>query len=107
VDGVYGAMHEDDGAQHVRPVGRVVVTMPDYMADTLSHLIANAYEIINRLSHMPSDAAGVDLDGPNLDLSVALYDASRLHGYGCCRRPALHEAAAGHPADTRAGRTRT
>jgi hypothetical protein len=95
VDGVYGAIPEGDEARDIRPVGRVVVTMPDYVADTLSHLIANAHEIVNRLSNVPSGAAGVDLDGPNLDLSVALYEASRRHGYRCCRRPALHEAAAG------------
>jgi hypothetical protein len=95
VDGVYSAMHEDDGAQRIRPVGRVVVTMPDYVADTLSHLIANAHEIVNRLSNVPSGVTGVDLDGPNLDLSVALYEASRRHGYRSCRRPALHDAAAG------------
>jgi hypothetical protein len=94
VDGVYGDLSPYERVQDPRRVGRVIVTMPDYVADTLSHLIATAHEIASRLCGEVLDVGSVDLDGPDLDLSVALHEASRLHGYELCRKAALHEAAA-------------
>jgi hypothetical protein len=94
VDGVYGKLNSDEQVPDDRPVGRVVITMPDYVADSLSHLIANAHEMVSRLCGVVLDVGSVDLDGPDLELSVALYEASRLHGHAYCRRPQLHEIAA-------------
>jgi hypothetical protein len=66
-----------------RPAGRVVVTMPDFVADTLSHVIRNAHTVAALLTW--SRVEDVDADAPSLDLAEALYEASCLHGYVCDR----------------------
>jgi len=45
VDGVFTDLDRDDPVPDDRPVGRVVVTMPDFVADTLAHALAKAWHV--------------------------------------------------------------
>jgi hypothetical protein len=45
VDGVLTDLDTDDPVPDDRPVGRVVLTMPDFVADTVAHALAKAWQV--------------------------------------------------------------
>jgi len=60
-----------------RPVARVVVTMPDYVADDLAHLLAC-------LGRIAGTCGGLDGSGMHTDsLAAALYTAAASGGHRC------------------------
>jgi hypothetical protein len=63
-----------------RPVGRVVVSMPDFVADTVAHLLAIGCRVATE------DASRDEADTPGPEeraLAEALFAASRAAGYRC------------------------
>jgi hypothetical protein len=79
VEGVFTDLDADDPVPSTRAAARVVVTMPDFYADTLAHLIADAWHLAHRLG-----GAGY-VGPPERALAEALYAASTVAGYRCPR----------------------
>lgn len=95
---VQGLIDLSDTVPSQRPVNRVTLTMPDFVADTLAHVLALGCRAAAAVpaSHAP-DRPGGPLEQEVID---ALFAASRVAGYRC---PAGH---AGWPA-LRLGRERS
>lgn len=75
-----GVVDLEDAVPAGRPVSRVVVSMPDFVADTVAHLLAAGWQAV------VEDAAGDGVDTPGVEeraLAEALFDASRAAGYRC------------------------
>jgi hypothetical protein len=60
-----------------RVVGRIVITLPDYAADSLSHLI----EAVYRLSEVFGEPEWLGLN--DRELAAALFEAAAASGYHC------------------------
>jgi hypothetical protein len=76
VDGVYAELDPDDPVPDPRPVGRVVIQMPDFVADTFAHHVAALWQFADRVraeSVGPTEQA----------LARALFDAAQSAGYRC------------------------
>jgi DNA-binding XRE family transcriptional regulator len=78
LDGSYHGLDPDVAED--RPVGRVVLAMPDFVADSLAHAVAKYYHV----AHVMSDGRGSMAVGP-LERAVAegLAAAARACGYQC------------------------
>lgn len=71
---VNGLVEEvDDSVPARRSAARVVVSMPDYVADTVAHLLASGAEVLADRLAGPDERA----------LAEALYSASQVNGYHC------------------------
>ena len=79
VDGVVTGLVEADDVPEVRAVARVVVSMPDFVADTLAHLIAGACDLGATVMGEAEAVGGSD----ERALADALLAASRVSGYRC------------------------
>jgi hypothetical protein len=76
VDGV--VVDLEDSVPARRSVGRVVVVMPDFVADTVAHLLAAGCDVS---AESAPDAPG---RGPlERELVAALFAASKVNGYRC------------------------
>ncbi len=73
-----GILHLDDDVTE-RTVTRVVVTMPDYVADSLAHLLEDAARVAEVFGGFQSTS----LDGA--ELAEALSVAATSGGYRCPR----------------------
>jgi hypothetical protein len=75
-----GVVELEDAVPVRRAVRRVVVSMPDFVADTVAHLLAAGWQAA------VEDAGEDDIDGPGSEeraLAEALFEASRAAGYRC------------------------
>jgi hypothetical protein len=76
VDGHFTELDPDEPVPGPRPVGRVVLTMPDYYADTLAHTLAALCEFADHL--------GAGQAGPTeWAIAQGLYAAARFMGCWC------------------------
>jgi hypothetical protein len=78
VDGVVTGLVDADDVPEDRAVARVVVSMPDFVADTLAHLITGACDLTETVEG--DDVVG---DSDERALAAALFAASRVSGYRC------------------------
>jgi hypothetical protein len=79
IDGVVAGLVEADDVPEERAVARVVVSMPDFVADTLAHLIAGACDLGETVMGETDVVGGSD----ERALAEALFAASRVSGYRC------------------------
>jgi hypothetical protein len=79
VDGTLTILDPDDPVPDKRPVGRVVVSMPNFVADALSHTLAKAWQA-NRLFGGDSDIGETERA-----LAEALMAAAEASGNRCRR----------------------
>jgi hypothetical protein len=77
VDGVYSDLDPDDPLPGKRPVGRVVLTMPDFVADTLAHTLAKAWQV-NQLF-----GGNIGMGPTERAVAVALLAAAEASGSSC------------------------
>jgi hypothetical protein len=74
VDGTLADVDQDVAA---RPPARVVITMPDFAADGLAHLVARAWQVAEVMG------GTLDIGEPERELAEALYEAITTSGYRC------------------------
>jgi hypothetical protein len=76
IDGVYGDLVPDEPVKDTRPVGRVVLAMPDFYADIFSHSLGALWQLADRL--------GADRVGDTeRAIAEALFAAAQFMGYRC------------------------
>jgi hypothetical protein len=78
VDGVYRDLVPDEPVKDTRPVGRVVLVMPDFYADSFAHSLAALCRVV--------DTVGGDGEfaGPTeRAIAEALFEAAQSTGYKC------------------------
>ena len=83
---VDGTCDADPDSTDGRPV-RVVVTMPDYVADSLAHLLSNLGQVAELLG--ATDTTGINA----AELAQALYEAATSGTYRCPAGPLAGEVA--------------
>ncbi len=83
VDGVLTDLDADDPVPDERPVGRVVVTMPNFVADALAHALAKSWQV-NQLF-----GGNIDIGSTERALAEALLAAAEASG-SHCRKGGLH-----------------
>jgi hypothetical protein len=76
VDGVYGDLEPDEAIKDTRPVGCVVIRMPDFVADTFAHNLAALWEFGTRTR---TESIG----STERALAESLFEAARCMGYRC------------------------
>jgi hypothetical protein len=77
---VEGVVELPDPVPERRRVGRVVVSMPDFVADTVAHLLAAGCQVSTEDTRLDE----ADMPGPEERALVeALFAASRINGYRC------------------------
>jgi hypothetical protein len=74
---VEGSLPDVDRDVAARPPARVVITMPDFAADSLAHLVARAWQVAEVMGGI------LDIGEPERELAEALYDAITASGYRC------------------------
>jgi hypothetical protein len=78
VDGMYGDLVPDEEVKDTRSVGRVVLAMPDFYADTFAHSLAALWQLIDRVG------GGTQHVGPTeRAIAAALFEAAQFMGYKC------------------------
>jgi hypothetical protein len=84
LDGCYNDAGEPDAAQEdpEQPVGRVVVELPDFMAEALSHMIETIWDVGERLTGSPPCLPDPI---PDRDLAEALHAAAISQPGSQCR----------------------
>jgi hypothetical protein len=83
LDGIYDDADELDPAVEDldHPPGRIVLELPDFLADSLAHMIETVWDVSERLT------GGEPYDGPTPDLAEALHAAVLSQpGYRCRSR---------------------
>ena len=90
---VEGTVSGVDPDVTVRCPGRVVVTMPDFVADELAHALGQAWQLVDMLGR---DTPGMGEAGGRA-LTAALAEAAAAGGFRCptAEPPAAGGAAAG------------
>jgi len=77
LDGAYPVIDPDDPVPDEQPVGRVVVTMPAFVADTLAHALATVWKV-NELF-----AGTVEIGPTERAVAEALFAAAEAGGCRC------------------------
>jgi hypothetical protein len=78
VDGVYDDLVSEDEVKDTRSVGRIVLAMPDFYADSLARNLAALWRLVN------SVGADTERVGPTeRAIAEALFEAARFMGYQC------------------------
>jgi hypothetical protein len=76
VDGVYDALTPEDAEPGARPIGRIVINMPDFVADTFAHNLVAVWQFADRVN-------AETITDTERALAEALFAAAAFMGCPC------------------------